>query len=576
MHLGILNLVDECLVIHLSTPAIVHSDVPAPTIDFAVDTEVAIPLGLRITADHLVVHIVFIGDTTVALHEDFLTCLRVDAERGHCPDGIHRASLVVFHLRSRSLVLHGSGVLRLVPCAQRVRDLLQLVHVVSSRSKHVHIVAATVVDPIVQIEFHTLVLCFTEVSHISGETSCVGHRDIGHHTFRAGHIVVETTRQAVVEQCEVETEVRVVLLLPLQHFVSQTGDIRTDAAVVGTVAIVGEGGHGVIRRETLRACVTIRGTELQAVHPRDVLHECLVVDVPTGTHRPERAPAVVLTGLGRTHQAIVGIEEVALGKRVVQREQSTAVARDAFRAVGFALLCILHAELDVVHEVVGEAFCHEIGAVILIVAHRQLTIRKHQVLIPLLRPLQTEVGRDVGVAAVHLGVGTLAEHIGGVQEVGVVGRFELIACGVLVDDTETAGELQLFVDVPLQIEVVRNGGIARLVERVQRGVIDGVVVSSRLTGVVHVAIALDEVPVHVVESAIGIHLVVLVEGSPRRVVTVVIVYGELVAELQVLHTVGERDATGEVVAVGAFHRTTYSIIHQVHAILHGLVATLQI
>ena len=158
----------------------------------------------------------------------------------------------------------------------------------------------------------------------------------------------------------------------------------------------------------------------------------------------------------------------------------------------------------------------------------------------------------------------------------MVGRLELIACGVLVDDAEAAGELQLFVDVPLQIEVVRNGGIARLVERVQRGVIDGIVVSSRLTGVVHVAIALDEVSVHVVESAIGIHLVVLVEGSPRRVVTVVIVYGELVAELQVLHTVGQRDATGEVVAVGAFHRTTYSIIHQVHTILHGLVATLQI
>ena len=158
----------------------------------------------------------------------------------------------------------------------------------------------------------------------------------------------------------------------------------------------------------------------------------------------------------------------------------------------------------------------------------------------------------------------------------MVGRLELIACGVLVDDAETAGELQLFVDVPLQIEVVRNGGIARLVERVQRSVIDGVVVSSRLTGVVHVAIALDEVSVHVVESAIRIHLVVLVEGSPRRVVTVVIVYGELVAELQVLHTVGQRDATGEVVAVGAFHRTTYSIIHQVHTILHGLVATLQI
>ena len=56
----------------------------------------------------------------------------------------------------------------------------------------------------------------------------------------------------------------------------------------------------------------------------------------------------------------------------------------------------------------------------------------------------------------------------------MVGRLKLVGSRVLVDNAETSGQFQLFVDEPLQIEVVSNSGITRIVECVQCGVIQRV------------------------------------------------------------------------------------------------------
>ena len=52
---------------------------------------------------------------------------------------------------------------------------------------------------------------------------------------------------------------------------------------------------------------------------------------------------------------------------------------------------------------------------------------------------------------------------------------------MLVDDAEASGEFQLFVDEPFQIEIVGDGGITRVVERVQRGVIQRVIIVGGLS-----------------------------------------------------------------------------------------------
>ena len=85
--------------------------------------------------------------------------------------------------------------------------------------------------------------------------------------------------------------------------------------------------------------------------------------------------------------------------------------------------------------------------------------------------MQSQVGTDVGVVAIHLRVGTLSQHIRGVDEIGVVGRFENVGSRMFVDDTETTSHLQLFIDEPLQIKVIGNGCITSIVESVQCGVV---------------------------------------------------------------------------------------------------------
>ena len=108
------------------------------------------------------------------------------------------------------------------------------------------------------------------------------------------------------------------------------------------------------------------------------------MDVPTGTYRPERTPAVVLTSLGRTHQAVVGIEEIALGVGIVEGEQTATVAGDALCSCRLAFLGILYGKLDVVHEVVGESLGRHGGVVVFVVSHAHLSVDEDQVFLPLL------------------------------------------------------------------------------------------------------------------------------------------------------------------------------------------------
>ena len=132
-------------------------------------------------------------------------------------------------------------------------------------------------------------------------------------------------------------------------------------------------------------------------------------------------------------------------------------------------------------------------------------------LVYLLRPLQSEVCADVGVLAVRLRVRTTAELVGDVDEFGVVGRLEDVGSGSLAYDAESSCHFQAFQYLPLHIEVVGDIGVRRVVDGVQSGVVERVVVLCRLTGIIGIAVGAHVIARCVVESAVWVHAVVLIE-----------------------------------------------------------------
>ena len=88
----------------------------------------------------------------------------VDAERWHCPDGGHGATLVVLDRRCGGVVLQHVLVLLVVPGTEGVGDFLQLVLVVRHVSEEVDVVTSLVgrEHTIVEVKFDTLVLCFVQ------------------------------------------------------------------------------------------------------------------------------------------------------------------------------------------------------------------------------------------------------------------------------------------------------------------------------------------------------------------------------------------------------------------------------
>ena len=108
-------------------------------------------------------------------------------------------------------------------------------------------------------------------------------------------------------------------------------------------------------------------------------------------------------------------------------------------------------------------------------------------------------------------VRTTAELVGSVDEVGVVGWLEDVGSGGLAYNAESSCHLQAFQYLPLHVEVVGDIGVRRVVDGVQRGVVERVVVLCRVTRIVGVAVGAHVIARCVVESAVWVHAVVLVE-----------------------------------------------------------------
>ena len=165
----------------------------------------------------------------------------------------------------------------------------------SGTGEDVDIVAAVVIDLIIEIELHASVLGLSQVVDKRGEAGGVGNGDVGHHAFGLRDVIVKSPREPIVEEAEVKSDVGVVFLLPVELFVGKSLDIGSDAAVVGTAAVIHEGGHGVVGAEALVAREAVGGAQFQPVDPSETLDEGLIVNVPSAAYRPERSPAVVVS-----------------------------------------------------------------------------------------------------------------------------------------------------------------------------------------------------------------------------------------------------------------------------------------
>ena len=84
------------------------------------------------------------------------------------------------------------------------------------------------------------------------------------------------------------------------------------------------------------------------------------------------------------------------------------------------------------------------------------------------------VGVDIGRCAIELVVRTFGKLVRLVDEVRVVGRLELVGRVGLADESQATGEAQVRLNLPFQVEVVRDVRVRGVVDGVERRVVDGV------------------------------------------------------------------------------------------------------
>ena len=178
-----------------------------------------------------------------------------------------------------------------------VRHLRHLVLVVGQVESEVHAPIATLVRP----EDFSLQLKFdARVRHLSVVD---GQRRPSRRRVKVGTgqqvaaflpVDVQRTAQAVVHHGEVQARVPRGGLFPTKLVVGRRQERAGQCAVVavGAEARRQVGRHaGVDVSRQAEA-----GTQLQDIYPVDGLQERLVVGIPTGTHRPERASAELRVG----------------------------------------------------------------------------------------------------------------------------------------------------------------------------------------------------------------------------------------------------------------------------------------
>ena len=575
-NIHVLHAINERLVVVVATQLIAEEQAQADALVLAIEAEGAVHLGVSVACDDVVIGGVGEGGGAVLLAEQLATRGGVDAERLHCPDGRHGLSLLVADDGRRGVLC----VLVVVEAAEGIADVGDLVDIMRDAAREAHVGLSFLEEAPVQRGLDAAVLHIAQVLHVSVETCRRGdgHGDEG--IVGAAVVVVEAHIQAF-PQPEVETHGEVARLLPLQVGVRHphevgTGDVAVDDVVVELIRSL-----GLIGREVLVAREAIGHAELTQRQPRGLLHEVLLMEVPTHAGTPEGTPAVVAAEDGGAVEAQADIGQIALIVAIVGSTRDTQRARGGLGARGLAALGILLGEGDVIDVVVQEApGCHTLGAAVGCL-QRVGGIGQQHVLVPGVGIVTC----DVDVQAVRLAVGDVVAAALEValarpfREARVVARVEVLTFVVLMREAQSCREAQVGDGAVFEVEVLHYLRVFREVLGAYLRVVERVVVGPRTAagaGCREGAEDLLRVAELIRGREVGVHASVVGEGAIGAVVGAIASDGQLVAEHPLLVAVAEVNASGNGGAVGLLHHARHIIIHNIGRVTHLLAATLHV
>ena len=157
--------------------------------------------------------------------------------------------------------------------------------------------------PIVDIHLHTFVYRLAQIFLVCRESHRRRQCNIAEQIGCRCPVKVGPKRNPIYHG-EVDSNITVILLLPLQVVISYTHKYGSHIAIVGTVGNIVVGRYGLIGIEILRTGISQRCPQFAVIDEIYGLHKTLFMQIPTNTYRPEISPALVGSELRRTIEAI--------------------------------------------------------------------------------------------------------------------------------------------------------------------------------------------------------------------------------------------------------------------------------
>ena len=139
---------------------------------------------------------------------------------------------------------------------------------------------------IAELKLKTRVLHITHVTDWLGLTYVAWDRHSNQHTVGLLYIIVSREGQRTAEETEVETDISLLTLLPLQVFIGcgiRLRTIKLDSVLTEKHVVAHRGQYGITEvSDIIITILTPAGTELEVTQPvAGALHKLLVHDVPT-------------------------------------------------------------------------------------------------------------------------------------------------------------------------------------------------------------------------------------------------------------------------------------------------------
>ena len=188
---------------------------------------------------------------------------------------------------------------------------------------------------ITELKLKTRVLHITHVADWLGLTYVAWDRHSNQHTVGLLHIVIGTEGQCTAEESEVETDISLLTLLPLQVFIGcgiRLRTIKLDCILSEEHVVAHSSQYGIAEvTDVIITILTPASTELQVAQPvASALHEFLVHNVPSDRGRWEGTILMSWSEAARTISTDSSLKHVLL---IIVIAQSTEERRDSMHYI---------------------------------------------------------------------------------------------------------------------------------------------------------------------------------------------------------------------------------------------------